>query len=104
MKKKNPTPFNSMTATIGNISEVIFNIKCFGRSRPGVECLEEPVDAKVKVRQVYENIHMDVECPHNTGGHGQRCCASHPGKDKVGDGVYCPYSIDVPYCNDVEEP
>lgn len=36
-----------------------------------------------------------VKCKYNTGGHGQRCKASHPDTDKVGEGIICPYSFDI---------
>jgi len=38
-----------------------------------------------------------VNCIHNTGGHGDRCKASHPDKDKFGKRIWCPYSFDFPY-------
>lgn len=80
--------------------EKVFPIKCRGRNALGEEVLPKPVSAKVKVYQSpgdEKNISLSVDCVHNTGGHGQRCKASHPGKDKVGEGVGCPYSADIPY-------
>lgn len=47
-----------------------------------------------------DTISSHVKCPYNTGGHGQRCKASHPEVDKVGDGVLCPYALDIPYYAD----
>jgi len=83
--------------------EITFEIKCPGRKAPGIPALEKPVDVKVTFRQSGNSIHGNVECPHNTGGHGQRCKASHPpGIDKVGEGVECPYSLDIPWYSDQE--
>lgn len=83
--------------------EVFFLILCYGRDFTGNNVLSLPVRAKVKVSQPYGNetdILLSVQCEFNTGGHGQRCKASHPGLDKVGDGVLCPYAIDIPYAMD----
>ena len=83
--------------------EMAFPIQCHGRDASRKEVLLEPVAVKVRVSQHHgdeKNISLDVECPHNTGGHGQRCKASHPNTDKVGEGVGCPYSVDIPYAID----
>jgi hypothetical protein len=76
----------------------IFPIKCSGRDVHGKEVLTKPVEVKVKV---YKNFRSNtisgmVNCPYNVGGHGQRCKASHPDVDKVGEGIGCPYSFDIP--------
>ena len=75
-----------------------FPIKCKGRDKNGNEVLEEPIGVIVNISRTTDtSIESDVECPYNTGGHGQRCKASHPEVDKVGEGVRCPYSFDIPY-------
>jgi len=75
-------------------------IKCLGRRAPGIPALREPVDAVVHIRQAGNSISLDVNCIYNTGGHGQRCKASHPNVDKVGDGVFCAYAVDIPWHHD----
>lgn len=80
-----------------------FPIKCRGRDANGNEVLSAPISAILGVSQFNGNetsIELSVICPYNTGGHGQRCCASHPETDKVGKGVMCPYSADIPYAFD----
>ncbi len=78
-----------------------FPILCKGRDENGNEVLNEAQRVFVRVYQndsVRTMISSEVDCPYNTGGHGQRCKASHPkGVDKVGDGVNCPYAFDIPY-------
>lgn len=81
--------------------ESVCHIRCLGRSAKGTPALHTPVDVKITINQHAETITLSVKCPHNTGGHGQRCKASHPpGVDKVGQGVTCPYSLDIPYYHD----
>ncbi len=80
----------------------VFPIECMGRDINGNEVLAEPVEVKVRIYKFLGNntISSEVECPYNTGGHRQRCKASHPKIDKillVGEGVGCPYSFDIPY-------
>ena len=82
-----------------------FPIQCRGRDRHGNEVLKKPVAVTVVAHQHsgdFQNIHLDVECPYITGGHGQRCKASHPNTDKVGEGVGCPYSVDIPYALEIK--
>ena len=76
------------------MNPVFFNVSCSGRDAEGQEILVTPVSARVKVRLLEDGktIDVGVECPHNTGGHGERCKASHPGQDKVGEGIRCPYA------------
>ncbi len=80
-----------------------FSIKCMGRKERGFPALEEPVDVRVDVYQQTDSdsLHISVDCVHNTGSHGQRCMASYPGQEKVGEGVRCPYSVDIPYYHDL---
>jgi hypothetical protein len=81
-----------------------FPIECFGRGKGREEVLKTPVHVKVKIYQVIgdeKNISSQVlECPHNTGSHGQRCKASHPYVDKIDEGITCPYSFDIPFAID----
>ena len=85
--------------------EKVFPVQCRGRGVSGKEVLAEPVAVKVKVSQARgdeRNISLSVECPYNTGGHGQRCKASHPETDKINEDVACAYSIDIPYAIDAK--
>ena len=79
--------------------EQIFNISCRGRNPIGGEVLERPVNVIIKIYQSpgSDTISSDINCKYNTGGHRQRCKASHPNQDKIGRGVICPYSFDIPY-------
>lgn len=80
--------------------ERIVKVKCYGRTMIGEPVLVESVEVDVRL---YRSPNTDMcccdvsGCPHNTGGHGQRCKASHPWTDKVGDGVLCPFAFDYPY-------
>ena len=83
--------------------KAIFLIKCKGRDAEKKEVLTKSVGVKVKIDQANgdeKNISLSVKCKYNTGGHGQRCKASHPYVDKVGEGIICPYSVDIPYAFD----
>lgn len=81
--------------------EAIFSVLCKGRGPKAREVLEKAVQVEVSVSQLGDStIDLSVKCPYNTGGHGQRCKASHPDCDKKGRGVPCAYSIDVPYALD----
>ena len=79
--------------------EQTYSIECKGRNEKGQEVLSSPVEVNVKILKTAHSNDLSslVECPYNTGSHGQRCKASHPYVDKVGDGVPCPYSFDIPY-------
>lgn len=80
--------------------EATFTILCYGRDFNGSPVLNEPVTADVIVSQSVEYaISLDVKCMYNTGGHRQRCKASHPEVDKIDEGI-CPYAIDIPYALD----
>ena len=72
-------------------------IKCNGINEKGEEVLKNPVKVEIEIykRPGSNMISSIVECPHNTGAHGQRCKASHPDADKIGKGVTCPYSFDI---------
>ena len=72
---------------------------CSGRNPIGEPTLPEPIEVEVKLfRSPGSSMCCcGVECPHNTGGHGQRCMASHPWTEKEGDGVLCPFAFDYPY-------
>lgn len=89
------------TKTVDDYLEQSFPIKCKGRNSKMEECLTEAVKVTVKVSRSCGNfISISPKCIYNTGGHGQRCKASHPKVDKVGEGVVCPYSLDIPYALD----
>ncbi len=79
--------------------EQTFPIQCSGRDREGNEVLPKPVDVQVRISKSVgcNTISTNVTCQYNTGGHGQRCKASHPRVDKIWEGVGCPYSLDIPY-------
>jgi hypothetical protein len=89
----------SNNKTVDDYVKQSFPILCKGRNPRMEECLAKAVNASVEVYKSPGSsmISTQVHCPHNTGGHGQRCKASHPKKDKVGEGVVCPYSLDIPY-------
>ena len=76
-----------------------YPIECKGRNKVGDEVLDVPVSVNVRIHKSPGSsmISSRVECPYNTGGHGQRCKASHRDFDKVGEGIGCPYSFDIPY-------
>lgn len=80
--------------------ERIVKVACRGRTLVGEPVLDKPVEVSVRLYRSPDTSECccDVSgCPHNTGGHGQRCKASHPWTDKVGDGVLCPFAFDYPY-------
>ena len=81
---------------------VTIPMRCKGRDAIGRDVLEEPVAAVVTISAMNESttallVTLDVTCIHITGGHDQRCRASYSEKDKVGSGVECPFSVDIPY-------
>ena len=81
--------------------EQTFPTECNGRDKHGKEVLENAVKVRVIVYRRAGNkdsISTLVEdCPYNTGGHGQRCKASHPEKYKVeGLEALCPYVTNIP--------
>jgi hypothetical protein len=81
-----------------------FSVECRGRDIIGSEVLIEPEEVDVRISQSPDcnTISSSVRCQYNTGGHGERCKASHPGVDKVDEGVRCPYSFDVPQVFDIK--
>jgi hypothetical protein len=83
--------------SVDGVTEQIFNIQCVGRTPEGGGVMMQPVDVRVRVynRAGSNILHHDVTCPYITGGHGQRCKASHPEVDKDEEGVDCPYSVDL---------
>jgi hypothetical protein len=79
---------------------ITFNIECKGRDRRGNEVLPIPVKAKVRISQPFLNktwIESNVDCINITGGHADRCKAEDPSKDKISEGIGCPYAFDLPY-------
>ena len=91
--------------TIDNYVTQTYPVECKGRNEIGDEVLATPVNVEVEIYKIRGGnlISSDVECPYNTGGHGQRCKASHPEVDKVGEGVGCPYSFDIPYAIEIKK-
>lgn len=76
-------------------------IQCGGRNAEGQAVLEESISVTVELNKIGGMISVGpMDCPFNTGGHGQRCKASHPNQDKVGAGVGCPFSYDYPYASE----
>jgi len=84
--------------------EIRFPIKCWGRDSKGEHTLEKAVKVEVQVYQIPNTnmISSSVSCKYNVGGHGQRCKASHPKVNKVGKGIICPYSFDIPYALEIK--
>ncbi len=86
---------------MAELIEKIFPIECKGRDAFGNEVLAEPVKVNVRIsnKGTESMISLDVECIYNTGGHGQRCKASHPKFDNIvrEKGIRCPYVCDIPY-------
>lgn len=85
--------------------EAIFPIKCCGRDRFRQEVLskDRAIDVLVRVYQhhgINTSFSSMVTCPHIAGSHSHRCTASHPGEDKVGNGVICPFAFDLPHAID----
>lgn len=73
-----------------------FPVQCFGRDSSGKKVLDKPVNVTVRIHQSpgdETNISMmPMDCPHNAGGHGQRCEAASKGTP-----AFCVYSADIPY-------
>ena len=67
------------------------HFQCKGRDAEGQEVLAVPVPVVLTFEQCNLNtvFELSVNCRY---GHGQRCFASHPHTDKVGEGVLCPYA------------
>lgn len=88
-----------MPVSVDDCVTQIYPVRCKGRDANGNEALTEAVGACVQITKSAESnmLSSTVNCRYNTGGHGQRCKASHPEVDKVGEGVGCPYSFDIPY-------
>ena len=76
-----------------------FHVRGYGRNAEGTLALKQPVEVTIEVAKSpgTDLISLSVECPYNTGAHGGRCKASHPDTDKVGEGIGCIYSLDLPW-------
>ncbi len=73
-------------------------IQCRGRDERGGPVLPRAISVPIVIRVLENEATIAIspqDCPHNTGSHGGRCKASHPGIDKRGEGVLCPYAIDL---------
>jgi hypothetical protein len=68
-------------------------VVCYGRGEYGEAVLEEPVEVSVTLakRPGGSAVSCDTDCPHASGGHGQRCRAA------VHRDAPCPYSFDYPH-------
>ncbi len=78
------------------IKTAFLPLSCWGRNASLEAVLDKPIQILVMVASQGGSLTIAVDCPHNTGSHGHRCKASHPEVDKVGDGISCPYAIDLP--------
>ncbi len=77
-----------------------YPVECKGRDENGSEVLDEALDVEVKIYKSPGSsmISSNVDdCPYSAGAHGQRCKASHPNQDKIGKGINCSYSFNIPY-------
>ncbi|GEM_PF-6427907 len=76
-------------------------VNCKGRDMYGNEVLAEAIPVTIVLRhQAISGANIVAEaknCPHNTGGYGQRCMASDPEEDRFGRSVKCPFSFKYPY-------
>jgi hypothetical protein len=73
-----------------------FTFRCHGRDAEGNETLDEPVPVVLEFYQnpLKSSFTSQVQCQFVTGGHAQRCRASHQDYEdcnKHGQKVYCPY-------------
>lgn len=75
-------------------------MKCLGRGYDDEPVLREAVEVLILVNRSpgCESVSVLPQlCRYNTGGHGQRCKATHPYEDKAGKDILCPFSFDYPY-------
>ncbi|MBI4153775.1 hypothetical protein HY501_00405 [Candidatus Woesearchaeota archaeon] len=81
----------------GEYIEQIYPVNCRGRNNVGKPALKDPVSVAIRIYKSPDTnmISSDVNCQYITGGHSQRCKASHPGIDKSGKGIHCPYAFDI---------
>lgn len=72
--------------------------QCNGRNYQGKEVFDAPVDFSIIINGQGKIVEVSANCPYNTGGHGERCKAAHPHKDKIeGREIPCPYAFSLPY-------
>lgn len=74
---------------------------CFGRNSEGKNALSVAVGFDLIITQPEgdcQSISVSAEkCPCITGSDKQRCRASYPdGVDKIGAGIICPYTLNIP--------
>ena len=76
-----------------------YPIKCKGFDAFGKPAFSKPIDVVIGMHKSHgsDGISVSPKCPYNVGGHGQRCKASHPDIDKLGEGwdILCRYSCDL---------
>jgi len=88
-----------------NYLKTSFPIDCRGRDIDGREVLDRPVRVSVEISQGAGNFTLIEStvggCPHNTGGHGERCAARYKnGKTGRDRPVSCAWAFDLPYASD----
>jgi hypothetical protein len=72
------------------LPSMIAKANCRGTTADGKPCFKKPIVVKLYASFFHCGWDVSVQdCPYLTGGHGQRCTASHPGHEKPGDGVAC---------------
>ena len=79
----------------------VFPMTCFGRNTGGKNALQTAVSFDLIMTRPEgdsQSISVSAEnCPYITGSDKQRCKASYaPGIDKVGAGIICPYTLNIP--------
>lgn len=71
------------------IPHVTARVNCRGVDANGKPCFKTYIVVKVTLTVYHCGWGASVDCPFNTGSHGQRCRASHPGRERLGKGVPC---------------
>jgi hypothetical protein len=71
------------------LPHVAARVNCRGVDANGKPCFSKPIVVSLSLVVYHCGWDASVECPYNTGSHGQRCRASHPGHEKLGEGVPC---------------
>jgi hypothetical protein len=81
-----------------------FRVQCGGRDADRNEVLDRAISVLLAIRRLPDGKSIKIsvnECPHNTGSQGHRCKASHPGQDKIGNGIPCAFAVDLPHVIDI---
>lgn len=84
--------------------------QCKGVNAEGGPALETAILVNINIARkeppLVENLmitSVPVQCPHNTGSNKDRCKASHPEQNKIGEGIACPFSFDYPYVTEASQ-